>query len=509
MTAGARLAVTTGVLLGAGFGWSVGGSVGAGIGLALGLTLLVVPFRRQPLWSWAAIFLRRNRPMDLLVPSTVANDRCGGGVRYQDGVAVTAIQILGKPFQPTHFTGSTSATTPNSLDLGELFPLMRHGLGLAVESMSIVSAGSRRRGSGDYPRVYDTLIGTPPYAGRRETWLLIRVSALENGDALRWRPTIGTAALSVAQRIAVMLRCKGIRARVATSTDIADLDKRLGASALEPHNRRWHTLRGDTGWQTSYAYRAGDLSSAVLDQAWTLRADAIVQNVTLYPDGTGSATVTVCTPQPPTACPSVMLQTLPGEQAQTLAAALCGPRPDIRCLGRAELPDSLVIPVGPSGVLLGRTAGGDRLSLPFGDPGEQTRIHIVAEDAIAKRIIIRAAGAGDRVTVHSTDIARWESVRMPDVAVIEHPRPAAGTTLSVLDGTVSPAPRPQTVISVDPAGTATESTADVVVVQTGPQSVEVTVAGRSYEVDMEFFRAENRYMGAGSQAVVADMETVE
>ena len=79
----------------------------------------------------------------------------------------------------------------------------------------------------------------------------------------------------------------------------------------------------------------------------------------------------------------------------------------------------------------------------------------------------------------------------------------------MLDGTVSPAPRPQTVISVDPAGTATESTADVVVVQTGPQSVEVTAAGRSYEVDMEFFRAENRYMGAGSQAVVADMETVE
>ena len=87
---------------------------------------------------------------------------------------------------------------------------------------------------------------------------------------------------------------------------------------------------------------------------------------------------------------------------------------------------------------------------------------------------------------------------MPDVAVIEHPRPAVGTTLSVLDGTVSPAPRPQTVISVGPAGTATES-ADVVVVQTGPQSVEITAAGRRYEVDMEFFRAENRYVGAGSR----------
>ena len=509
MTDGVRLAVSGGVLVCAATGWSLGGHLGAGIGLALGLAFLAVPWRRQPLWSWAALFLRRNRPMDLVAPSTVANDRSAGGVRYQDGVAVTAVQLLGKPHQPTRFTGSTASVTANGIDLGELVSVMRQGHGLTLESMSVVTSGSRRRSSGDFPRVYDTLIGTPPYAGQRETWLVIRLCALANGDALRWRPTVGTAALAATQRIAVMLRCRGIRARVATATDIAELDNRLGGSALEPVNRRWHSLRGDSGWQTSYAYRAGDINSGVLSQAWTLRADGIVQNVTLFPDGTGSATLTVRTARPPTASPSVTLQTLPGEQAQATAAALCGPRRGIRRLGRGPLPEALFMPIGPSGVLLGKTFSGDRLLLPLGDPGEQTRVHIAAEDAIAQRIIIRSAGAGDRVSVHSTDLSRWESLRMPNIAVIEHPRPMAGTTVSVVDGTVSPAPRPDTVISVGPPGTAATATADIVIAQTGPQSIEIVAAGRRYAVEMEFFRAENRHVSGRSAALGSDLEMVD
>lgn len=494
MTDGVRLAVSLGTLGCAATGWAFAGQVGAGIGLTIGLALLVVPWRRQPLWSWAALFLRRNRPMDLVVPSPVANDRSGGGVRYQDGVAVTAIQVLGKPYRPTLFTGSMTAATANCLDLSALVSAMRHGLGLTLESMSVVTSGSRRRSSGDYPRVYDTFIGTTPYAGQRETWLVIRLGALSNGDALRYRPTVGTAALAAAQRITVMLRASGVRAKVATATDIVELEKRLGAGALEPHNRRWNSIRGDLGWQTSYAHRADGINSGILEQAWTLPADGIVQNVTLFPDGTCSATVTVCTAQPPAASPSVTLQTLPGEQAKATAAALCGARPEIRRLRRAPLPQALTVPIGPSGVLLGKTSSGERLLLPLGDPGEQTRIHIAAEDAIAKRIIIRTAAAGDRVSVHSAHIDRWQSLRMPNLAVIEHPRPITGTTVSVVDGTVSPAPRPNVVISVGPPGTATDSEADIVIVQTGPQSIEISAAGSRYEVEMEFFRAENRYV---------------
>lgn len=494
MTDGMRLMVSVGVLACSAVGWSLAGHLGAGIGLIIGLVLLVIRWRRQPLWSWAALFLRRNRPMDLVEPSTVANDRSGGAVRYQDGVAVAAIQVLGRPYRPTHVTGSLTAATTNSLEVIDLVSAMRHGLGLRLDSISVVTTGSRRRSSGDYPRVYDTFIGTTPYAGQRETWLIIRLGALDNGDALRWRPTVGTAALAAAQRIAMVLRSSGVRTKVATATDIVDLEKRLGASALEPRNRRWHSVRGNMAWQTSYALRADEISSGLLDQVWTLRADGIIQNITIFPDGTCSAMVTVCAAQPPTASPSVTLQTLPGEQVKAAAAVFCGPLPEIRGLTRRPLPAALTVPIGPSGVLLGKTGTGERLLLPLGDPAEQTRIHIAAEDAIAKRIIIRIVAAGDRVTVHSAHVDRWETIRMPNLAVIEHPRPVTGTTVSVVDGTVAPAPRPGTVISVGPAGTATEAGVDVVIAQTGPQTIEVTVEDRRYVVEMEFFRAENRYL---------------
>ena len=101
-------------------------------------------------------------------------------------------------------------------------------------------------------------------------------------------------------------------------------------------------------------------------------------------------------------------------------------------------------------------------------------MHIAAEDAIAKRIIIRTAGAGDRITVHTRNLERWDSVRMPHIAVIDHPRPASGTTVSVADGTC-PRHRGRTrVISVGPPANRAASLSDVVIAQTGPATVEVS-----------------------------------
>jgi hypothetical protein len=145
----------------------------------------------------------------------------------------------------------------------------------------------------------------------------------------------------------------------------------------------------------------------------------------------------------------------------------------------------------------------------LGDSFEQSRVHIAAEDAIAKRLIIRAAGAGDRITVHTTNLDRWESVRMPHIAVIEHPRPASGTTVSVIDGTVPPAPRPATVISVVPQGTPARIPADVVITQTSPATIAVVADGERYDVEVEFFRAENRYISKESVAFDAELEMVD
>ncbi|OHU89454.1 type VII secretion protein EccE [Mycobacterium talmoniae] len=487
-----RLVIILGVLGTGLVGWCMGGYAGAAAGLVLGAVVGVIPWRGTQLWAWLLRWLRRGRPIVLRAPLTVANDRAGGGVRFQDGVAAAAVQVLGKPHAPTLLTGSTATHTDNTLDIADLLPLLHQSLGLAIDSVSVVSVGARRRSTGDYARVYDTLIGTPPYAGRRSTWLMVRVAALDNVEALRWRASVGTAALAAAQRIGAALRQQGIRAKVATATDIVEVERRLGSAALDgAARRRWGSLRGDTGWLTTYRYRPEDITAAKLAQAWTLRADGIVQNVTVFGDGGMTATVTVQTPQPPVSPPSVLLHTLPGQQPAAIAGHLCGPWP--ADVGRGVLTGPLLVPVGPSGVLLGKSGAGNRLLLPLDDPGEPTRVHIAAEDAVVKRILIRLVATGDRLTVHTRDPRRWASARMPDLVVTDRVRPVTGTTVSVTDGSVAPAPRPNTVITIGEPGRAP---ADVLIRQTGPGTVDVTAGDRVYPVEVELFRAENRYVSA-------------
>ncbi len=494
MTDATRLTIIVGIFLAAVAGLATSGYPGAATGLVIGLAIGVVPWRGQTAWSWLTSWRRRRRPIRWTEPHTVVNDRAGGGVRFQDGIAVAAVQLLGKAHAPTLFTGSTSTHTENAFDVADLAPLLRQSLGLRVESLSVVSTGARRRATGDYPRVYDTLIGTPPYAGQRETWLVVRISALANAEALQSRASVGTATLATAQRISAAMRQRGIRAKVATATDIVELERRLGASALDVLNRRWASVRGEGGWLTTYWYRPADITTENLAQAWATRADGITQNVTLFGDGSVTATVTVRSAQPPTAAPSMLLQTLPGEQVAAIAANLCGPLPRLRGIRHGHLTDPLVIPIGPSGVLLGKVDAGHRMMLPLDDPGEFSRVHIAADDALAKRLVIRLAGAGERITVHTRNSKRWDSVRTPDIAVTDLAKPLAGTTVSVVDGTVTPAPRPNTVVSVGEPEAEYRASANVLITQTGPATVSVTAAGKVHTVEIELFRAENRYV---------------
>jgi len=55
---------------------------------------------------------------------------------------------------------------------------------------------------------------------------------------------------------------------------------------------------------------------------------------------------------------------------------------------------------------------------------------------------------------------------------------------------------------VFPAGTASTG-ADVLVAQTGPTTVQVHAAGVVYDVEVDFFRAENRYVATNSVLTMA------
>lgn len=495
-------------------GWLVGGYIGAAVAIVVGVALIFVRWWGQPAWSWAVLWRRGRRPIDWSAPITVANNRSGGGVRVQDGVAVVAVQLLGRAHRATMVTGSVTVETENVLDVVELVPMLHQALGLQLESISVVTIGSRHGTIGDFPRVYDSEIGTPPYAGRRETWLVMRLAVIDNAQALFWRTTVGAAAISVAQRIAGLLRCHGLRAKVATATDLVELDRRLGWDAVSGTTQRWKAIRGEAGWMTTYAYPAEAITSRNLSQAWTLRADEVIQNVTVYPDAKCTATITVRTPTPAPTPPSVILRRLNGEQAAAAAANMCGPRPHLRGLRRSPLPEHLVTEIGPSGVLIGKLSNGDRLLMPVTDAGELSRVFVAADDPVAKRIVIRTAGAGERVCVHTRDMSRWVSVRMPEISVVNSSRPAPRTTVSVveyaarrnnpgapeggIEAAISPTPRPATVITVAPAGAQLSEGQrhgfEVIIEQISPAVLNVSAAGKNWLVEMDMFRAENRYV---------------
>jgi hypothetical protein len=255
-------------------------------------------------------------------------------------------------------------------------------------------------------------------------------------------------------------------------------------------------VRGEGGWLTTYWYRPDDITTENLAHAWATRADGITQNITLFADGTATATLTVQSAQPPTAAPSMLLHTLPGEQAPAVVMNLCGPQPALRGIRRGRLAGPLVIPIGPSGVLLGKISAGKRMMLPLNDPADFSRIHIAADDAVSKRIVVRLAGAGERITVHTRNIKRWDSVRMPDIAVTDQVKPITGTTVCVVDGTVTPTPRPNTVVSLSDPDTPFGGAANVLITQRGPATVEVAVDGETHTVEVELFRAENRYVSS-------------
>ncbi len=505
-SAASVLFVTAAVLALVLIGGALGGYIGAAVGLVLGLLLGVVPWRGQPLWVWADLYLRRKCTVGLAEPVTVASDRAGGGVRYQDGTAVVAVQVIGKIHTPTVFTGSASTYVENTIDITGLYGLLRQSLDLTIDSLSVVIAGARRRSTGDYARVYDTIIGPPPYAGQRETWIIARINDFSNGDALDRRPSAGSTAVAAAQRITAALRLSGVRARVATSTDIVEFERRLGSSALDADRPRWGSIRGEQGFQTTYAYRSRDTTSEILGQVWSMPADGVIQNITLFPDHTASATVTIRTPQPLPSPPSTVMRPLPGEHGAAMTNNLCAPLQSLRGVERGPAPAALTMPVGPSGVLLGKVGAGDRLMLPLGDPGEFTRVHIAADDHLSKRIIIRTAASGERITVHSKDTHRWLSVRPADIALTDRPRPVPGTTVSVVDGALSPSPRPQTVITLGRPGESPRGHVDMLITQTGPAEVEVTVGERSFHVEVELFRAENRYVSAESISMMSGSE---
>jgi type VII secretion protein EccE len=533
------------------------------------LAVFTVTVHRRHLLGWASArlrtALRREQPQQV---GAAVDVPCGSamiGVRGEPHEAITMVAVTGAPYVPTFLRGSTVSLTENVVPLHVLTAFLDQPGGLRLAAIDVVNEGHRvRRGTG-YPALYSTLLADRPAAGARRTWLIVRLDIPESVEGLAFRESVGAAAAAATDRIVTALRQEGVRARALSAgeldTALADLSAGaavapippaldtaedaaqatgegppeggaprpaaaatptatvLAAARRTPLEVGWSTTNNHPGYLSSYYFSPDDITTAALNQMWSLRSDALVQTIILRkdrytrPHGDGpvlvSALVRTDDPQPPQQLPTRYLNPLTGSQKAALLRSAPAAAPDLR-LPTAVLTDpaALQIPIGPTGVLVGAALHDDAAADPpvhrddlvmwaLTDADRATRIVMETSHFYVRQLMIRAAAAGERIAIYSRDPDRWHPIAGPNVAVVERNRPLEFVpSIVVNDRPVSLAGPglASTVVTLsdgDPG--ATEP--DIRFTQTSQTTVRIITATHDVSVSIVAFKQEQAFTG--------------
>ena len=528
--------------------------------------LMVVTVHRRNLPGWVAALMRwrsrRRRPVEAAAAVDVSQGNIVCGVRVDAYEAIAMVAVTGRAYTPTFLRGSTVSLTTNVLPLDVLAGLLDQPGGLKLAGIDVVSSGQRvRRGAG-YPPLYSTLLADRPAAGHRDTRLIVRLDLTDSVGGLSYRTSIGAAAAAATERIINALLQEGIRAAALSAAELnaaleelsagladapepptagdeidADVDARVpvlaGARAGAPSavgggvGRQaarpaaevgWRTVNARPGHLTTYYFSPQDITTAALHHMWALRADHIVAVTSLTkqrrvaPDGGGpvmvSAMVRTNDPQRPQQPPTLYLNTLPGDQFDAALRAAPTARPRLRLPQRA-LGDAgeLVIPIGPTGILVGAALRDDPRATPpiqrddmimwaLTDPQRATRVVMDTSDFYVRQLLLRAAAVGERIAIYSNQPQRWVGLSQPNIAIVERRRaPEFVPTIIVNDRPVAlpSAGLSSTVVTL---GRADRGPApDIRFVQTSRSTVRITSGADDLDVAIVAFRQEQAWTG--------------
>ena len=280
----------------------------------------------------------------------------------------------------------------------------------------------------------------------------------------------------------------------------------------------WRTVNARPGHLTTYYFSPEDISTAALHQMWALRTDHVVQVTSLskqrrvQADGGGpvmvSALVRTNDPQRPQRPPTLYLNTLPGDQYDAALRAAPTARPRLR-LPQRELgdPGELVIPIGPTGVLVGAALRDDphapipiqrddMIMWALTDPQRATRVVMDTSDFYVRQLLLRAAAVGERIAIYSNSPERWIALSQPNIAVVERRRaPEFVPTIIVNDRPVTP-PSAGLSATVVTLGEADRGPApDIRFVQNSRTAVRITSGSYDFDVAIVAFRQEQAWTG--------------
>lgn len=386
-------------------------------------------------WLW----LRDRRAADvgarIPVPVDVRRGDLLFGIQRDADTATAVIEVYGKQYELTTAVGRRRTVTRNTLPLKVIAEQLIQPGPLVLSGIDIVSSGSRIARAHGYPPVYSAVLQEQPAAGRRRTYVIVRLDIARSIQGLALRDTVENAAAAVAERLVCALRQRGCRAAPLSSASVLELIDELAAPVLAGRARpRGRYVDNDGSYWATYSYSAADITSDTLNDAWSWRVDAAVTTITVSRAGDDAvvarALVRTQTPQIPQLAPEVYLNPLPGQQIQ--AALSCVPGA-ARVSGPAGpcAPAGLLIPVGPAGILVGTVDDCDQLRpvlLPLTDGEHNTRIRVddlTPDSVYLRQLLIRSAAVGHRVVVYTDRPHRWAGLVDPLIEIRESPTAAA------------------------------------------------------------------------------------
>lgn len=411
--------------------------------------------------------------------------------------AITMIALHGRAFAPTVLVPE-GADTPDIVPLDAVCSLMRQFGGLELHSIDVVSIGSRTPVDGMYTPRYDDIVGDRPAVGERRTWLVLRLNPRACMDALAYRGSLAEATATATERIRQAAVRAGCRASTCSPTELDTATRTLLAGhTLDDYHEHWTHLQAGAEYITPYRIAGEDLTSRLLNDLWTIRSTRTVTLVRLTRSADNSISAAALVrlhttkpiPHPPlsTLHPvagqafSALLATLPlGHRSLRLPLA-CRPiaLTTSRKVQRLSDRSTLILPVGPSGFIVGMGPSGQPWLMSFLDPLKFSRVAINASIEVVQRLVLRATAAGAQAVVQTDRPEAWERICDERLRLAPRVDQQHGAPLLISDRQSvheQPAISGEKGHGLITVNSANPSESDIVISQTSPTEMLLTTA---------------------------------
>ncbi|MCE5291364.1 MAG: type VII secretion protein EccE [Nocardiaceae bacterium] len=470
------------------------------VGVLVGV-VLVVPVRRQSLLGRLSTLIGYARSSNLDLP--VPKDFNELGVSWSGLECAAVVSVVPKPRLTTLSRGG--AAPGEQLPLADLAAAL-HQHDITLARIDIVSHS--RRIQTRPANVLRQLIGPLPAVPDRAVWLVVRLDAGSAAVERRGGGRDGAVSTlrTATSRIVDVLTRHDVEARVMSADEITASSKAVAGGDVR---NGWSSVT--IGDHTDSGFSATELTPALVDQVWTVSAQATTAMLALRPqDVSGRVTASMSwrlTGADKT--PPLPARRVDGHQLQHLRAHLpLASNGDgdlvFHDVSVAEL-SRFALATGGCGQLVGATSDGRAIAIPLCAPSTRVAT-LVGSSVFLRQTIFRGVATGARIVVRTDRTDMWESLvdavgnrSHLRVIALSEPMPANYDVL-VADGDLQPGtPGITTIFAASTPAALAGIEPDVSITATGP-SITVTAGGQSIVVDLVTVPAEQDFI-VGSSAV--------